>query len=296
MNTGHERLSTSRVLIPWDGATSLDLVLGVARAVGGQDATVLLLPISSRAVPRNPTDVTRPEPALVQSHVVYLDVPDGPDPMTGIEDIAAMHDVDLIVMATRCHPAGELDTSCLAAQLALDSPIPVLVVHVDGDHAAIVPPPFTRLLVPLDGSMRARQVLPFTAILAHRLDVPVQLLMVLDPRQVLPPGYAYDPGATLEMVAALRRDAHRALTQAEQSLSRQGVAVHAELLYGSVVPSLEAAVRPGDVVVMTTRGAGSASDDRLGSVAARLVADAPSPVVIMRSSPPNDAMGHAYFE
>lgn len=297
MDTGHTRHTTSRVLIPWDGAISLDLVLGVAREVGGHDATMLLLPVSSKAEPSKLMDVTRPEPSVVHSGVVYLDVPDSPDPMRGIEDMAATHEADLILMATRCHPSGALDASCLAAQLALDSPIPVLVVHVDdGDPATVAPSLFSRLLVPLDGSMRARQVLPFAAILAHRLDVPVQRLMVLDPRQALPPGYAYDPDATLEMVAALRRDAHRALTQAEQSLSRQGVAVHAELIYGPVVPSLQAAMRPGDMVVMTTRGAGSASDDRLGSVAARLVADAPTPMVIMRSSPPSDVMGRAYFE
>ena len=47
---------------------------------------------------------------------------------------------------------------------------------------------------------------------------------------------------------------------------------------------------------MTTHGIGNAPRGRLGSVAARMVADIPAPLVIMRSSPPVDVAVDAHDE
>jgi nucleotide-binding universal stress UspA family protein len=215
-----------------------------------------------------------------------LTLPDATtDPTSTIAAVAAEHAIDLILMATPCQTSRKLDPACLAAQIALDSPIPVMVVHFACDNLAAFPPSITRVLVPVDGSTRAAQALPVAGTLARRLGVPVQLVMVLDPKQVLPPAYADDSDATATMVASLTHDAHWALIQAERILRSYQVEAGSDFLYGPVISSLEAAIDPGDVIVMTTHGIGGAPRGRLGSVAARLLADDPCPLVILRGSP-----------
>ena len=290
-----------QILIPWDGSIPLNQVLTFAQVLGGQDTRLTVLPLApgcttGHTASDNSLADRSGQGAMLPSFEV-LNLPNATaTPALEIIQIANTHEIRLILLATRCHPGGHLDPSCLAAQIALDSPIPVMVIRADSDELAASPQPFTRLVVPLDGSARATQALPLTADLARRLHLPVQLLMVIDPRQVLPPAYAYDPDAAAEMVAGLTHNAHWALERAEQILARQGVTANADLVYGPVVSSLEAAVQPRDLVVMTTHGVGGASRGRLGSIAARIVADARGPFIIMRSTPPADVVTHAFTE
>lgn len=290
------QVAASRILIPWDGMPPLDQVLILARSIGGADASLLLLPTSSGSATQNTTEailrVGQPDQCVPHTDVEVLDAPDIVDLTIQIATVAAKREIDLILVATLCHPVGKIDPSCLAAQLALDSPIPVMVIHVDGDNLVALPQSIMRLLIPLDGSSRATQILPVAANLAHQLHLPVRFVMVIDPARILPPAYAYDPGASAEMVAGLTHEAHWALTQAEQFLSRQGITVSSDLLYGPVISSLNAAVEPGDVLAMTTHGIGAAPRARLGSVAATLVSNPPGPLVIMRSSVPPDIVVH----
>jgi nucleotide-binding universal stress UspA family protein len=288
---------TPTVLIPWDGLTELGQIVAFARLLGGQAANLTLLPLTPGCTTEHVFDVDsvtgRSDCGAVHPPIEVLDLLDtSTDPAFEITAIADKRNIDLILMATPCHPAGKLDPSCLAAQLALDSPIPVMVVHVDCDKPESCMPTVTRLIISLDSSSRARQALPFAAELAQRLCLPVQLLMVLDPKQILPPAYAYDPDAAGDMVAGLQHDAHRALTEAERFLLDREVVVTSELLFGPVISCLETSVQPGDLLVMTTHGIGQASQGRLGSVAAALVANPPGPLVIMRSSLPPDIVAH----
>jgi len=289
-----------RILIPWDGQPSLDQVRTLARHIGGQHATVFVLPTSPAATAECTQDAYprsgQVGRAATQHRVEYLDMLLSMDVPHDIRGVAARHAVDLILVVTRCHASETLDPACLAAQLALDSPIPVMVVHVDGDTMAMSRTPFARLLVPLDSSARATQALPITSRLARRLGLPVRLVMVIDPSQILPPAYAYDPYAIVEMVAGLTQGAHWALRQAEQRLAREGIAVSSELLYGPVVSSLEAAIQPGDIMVMTTHGIDDVSRDRPASVAAQMVAGVPGPVVTMRGSPPDEVVVRGHGE
>lgn len=281
-----------RILVPWDGLTPINQVVTFARSLGGPDAALIVLPVVQESTSEGSISEGIPQahqagPAATRPPIEVLDPPDAAtDPASAIAAVAAGHSIDLIVMATPCQTSRELDPSCLAAQIALDSPTPVMVVHFTCDNLAAFPPSITRLLIPLDGSTRAAQVLPFAIVLAGRLGAPVKLVMVIDPSRVLPPAYAYDSDATSNMVASLTHDAHWALGQAERMLTSQQVEVRSDLLYGPVIPTLEAAVEPGDVIVMTTHGIGGAPRDRLGSVAARLLTDVPGPMVIMRGTPP----------
>lgn len=277
------------ILIPWDGNIPIERLLTLAGSVGGPEANLLLLPVSSEHVNDggqvHESPPNRQALATAWPRLEVLECSDSADVATKIFATSARRNADLILVATTCHPGGAIDSSCLAARLALDSLVPVMVVHFEGDHSTAFPSPISRLLVPLDGSARAAQALPVAARLARLLEVAVTLVMVIDPARVLPPAYAYDQDATEEMVARLKGEAHEALTQAEHQLTSLGVTVTSELLYGPVIASIEAAVQPGALLVMTTHGLGGAVQSQLGSVAARLVADNPGPLVIMRGSP-----------
>ncbi len=285
------------ILIPWDGNIPIDTLLALAGTIGHPESHLLVLPLAPggddggemRGAPTSPVTLAWPRVEWLEP----VQVAAAPE----IVATAADRNVSLILIATTCQPRGTIDSSCLAAQLALHSPVPVMVVHLDDDRSAEFPPAISRLLIPLDGSARASQALPVAAALARRLGVPATLVMVIDPARALPPAYAYDRDANEEMIARLRGEAHEALTQAEHCLTESCVTVTSELLYGSATACIEAAVQPGDLLVMTTHGPGGAMTGQLGSVAARLVADNPAPLVIMRGSPPDAIVvsGHGEY-
>ena len=95
------------------------------------------------------------------------------------------------------------------------------------------------------------------------------------------------------MVNELRETAHWALKQAEGPLIRQGIEVQSDLMYGAINSTLESLMRPDDLVVMTTHGTGRARG-KIGSVAARVLASAPCPVVIHRGSSEGDVVVDGY--
>lgn len=214
------------------------------------------------------------------------------DRMHDVIRLAESRGAAMIAIATHCEANGRVDPDCMPSQLALNSTIPVLILRVrPGESLAFTP--VTRILVPLDGSPRAAEALPVATRMATRLGVRVQFVMVIDPSRVIPPAYAYDPDAW-SVISVLQETAHWALKQAEEHMTAAGVDVESSLLFGPVNAVLQESIAPGDVVVMTTHGTGRAAQDKLGSVAARIVASAAVPVVIMRGGVPGDIVVDGY--
>lgn len=280
------------ILIPFYGAAPSDRVLALAHAIGGSQPSLMLLHHGTETV----TGYAEPAIAPGLGDPSGLEATEPKATATEIERVAAEQGADLILMATSCPVTGDLDPSCLAAQLALHSTIPVMLFRVEEGSATLSSPQITRLLVPLDSSIRSAQALPFSAKLAQRLNLSVHLIMIIDPSTKLPPAYAYDAEATAELVALLSDEAHGALTRAEDQLADLGVTVSSSLIQGPVIECLEAAVQPGDVLVMTTHGSGGAPKGRIGSVAARLVANNPGMLIIMRGSPPSSVIVTGHIE
>ncbi len=275
--------SSLRILIPWDDDTVLDSLLAFARRMGGSNSHIILLSTGTNGIEGG---VSRRASNTVPFEIVQVsrDETRATISAVAIAGIAAQRAADVIVMATTCQTGGKLDCSCLAAQIALDSPIPVMLLRWNRETQAPFPSSITRLLILLDGSSRAIQSLPFATRLARRLRVDVHLVMVIDPAQVLSPAFARDPEAE-DLIGGLREDAHCALKSAEHLLERQDVEVTSSLLYGPVIASIEEMIEPGDLVMMTTQGRGSTPHGRLGSVTARMIADVLDPLVVMRGTP-----------
>ncbi|HVL25565.1 MAG TPA: universal stress protein [Thermomicrobiales bacterium] len=286
---------TLRVMVLADAETMVEPAADYARSVVGDDVHLMFVPFACECrVSRHALEFHARASAEngVSTEVI---APRGGEPLDAHDSVALaqQRNADLIVVATTCHPEGRLDTSCGAAHLALNSPVPVMLLH-DNEQGAPVFPELRRAVVLLDGSPRAAQSLPFASRLARRLRLPVQFVMVIDPTRVLPPAYAYDAEALDNVITDLRETAHWALKQAEGQLAAEGVQVESVLLYGPVMRCIQSAIEPGDVVVMTTHGTGRAPAGTLGSIAAQMIANITAPLVIMRGRTQADAVVEGY--
>ena len=143
-----------------------------------------------------------------------------------------------------------------------------------------------QILVPLDGSEQAAAALPHAAMLARALGRALVLLRVVPSagsleHMVWPTGVAVANPAGLENAVAAARAYLRACA-AEQTTDlpvtvavRQGDPAAEILAYAGQHPAI-------DLIVMTTHGRGGVSRWLLGSVAERVLAQVPVPLLLVR--------------
>lgn len=145
---------------------------------------------------------------------------------------------------------------------------------------------FTRILIPLDGTSRAEQVLPDAARLARVNGGVVMLLRVLRPlveyETIRPASGMWLPAAD----EALRDAATSYLNTVRGREPLLGIPTEAHILVGPVAPMiLRAAVEEqADIIVMSTRGRTGIVRWLQGSVAGAVIRDAPAPVLVLRES------------
>ncbi|MFN2566821.1 MAG: universal stress protein [Gemmatimonadaceae bacterium] len=197
---------------------------------------------------------------------------------------------DLVVMTT--HDRGRLEQLLLgsvAASVVRRGGAPVLLVRADeesppGDR----PPKLRRLLIPLDGSEFAAQVIPHALKIATVNHMEITLLSVVDPTLGMASqamgegastsdpsrsaGQAADPAATfLERAAESLRD--RALTV------RTRVVSHRQAPDAIVMYAGEQGI---DLIAMTTHGRSGLGRLVAGSVAEAVLRTSPAPVLMYR--------------
>lgn len=117
--------------------------------------------------------------------------------------------------------------------------------------------PFTRIVVPFDGSALSARVFPTAADLADYHGATIHVITVMDPSRCVPPALLagansgrYLSADEAGCLARLRGEAIWALHQAAAAFRTVGLPVKAELRLGAVVPNILAALRPGDVIVL----------------------------------------------
>jgi len=157
---------------------------------------------------------------------------------------------------------------------------PVLVVR-GGAHptgSACVP---RRILVPLDGSARSRQAVPFALQLAETTGAELVLLTAVVP---LFAEYAMLPAIPVEIQTGLSAAIEQELNEFAADLRRQYARVTAVVLDGFAAETIldEAAHRDVDMIVMATHGRGGLRRWALGSVADRVLHAAAVPLVMVR--------------
>jgi nucleotide-binding universal stress UspA family protein len=271
-------MMTQPILVPLDGSNLAEQALPYADKLAAPGCQLILLEVG---------DVGDDDVSTLERHAgsdVRLESAVG-DPAEQILQVTRDLGVGMIVMTTRGRGAvGRWAFGSVADAVTRTSPVPVFVVRPRDGETEIVPI-IQRLVVPLDGSPLAGEALSTATSLARRLHVPVHLITAIDVTKILPveimPTAAFDASLYEETVAQLEADAAARLTQTAEQLQHEGVTTTWAILHGSPFLAISDAVKPGDVIVMTSRGLGGAKRWLLGSVAETLIREGPVPVVLV---------------
>ncbi len=199
-----------------------------------------------------------------------------------LRDYAIRFKVDLIVMSS--HSRGGVKRIALGSvtdYLIRNTNIPVLIVKQPASFlSATFEESVSRIVVPLDGSALAEQILPELASLALRLNATVSLLHVLTPatysqREIMQPGL---PWWDEDIAIA---DAY--LARAASYLAEEGITVSKDVILSDNVASaiLDYAARArADLIAIATSGSGGVSRFVFGTVADEVTRNAPASLFV----------------
>jgi nucleotide-binding universal stress UspA family protein len=222
---------------------------------------------------------------------IHDPVSDGERDMTIADALAAdaaSTDTDLIVMTT--HGRGGLARFWLgsvADSLVHVSSVPVLSLRPGEPIPPIKHPPvFRHILIPLDGSALAEQILEPALALGTLTQATYTLLHVVE--LFVLPGYAPLAQAVhldAHMTQAVRTERQRCLDDVAQRLRASGHQVHTRTLLGAqpAVALLDAAEEQGaDLIALATHGRSGLPRLLIGSVADKVRRGADMPVLLCR--------------
>jgi nucleotide-binding universal stress UspA family protein len=299
----------ARILVPLDGSTAAEAAVPFALSLlpGGGEVVLVRVAAATDLFPDDPASAD-PDPdalgravranlarqldAVVNRHgmpgVRWTTVVADGDPAEAIVRAAVERGAAVIAMATHGRGAvGRAVFGSVADRVARSSPLPVLLVRSGGGEPPL-PGPLRRLVVPLDGSALAEAALPVAAALAGRLGVPIHLLRVAtwDASLVAPavpfaPVVPLPPEVFVQAHDADRAEAARYLAREADRLRAAGSRASWTVLDGSPFAALAEAAAAGDLIVLTSHGRGGVLRWALGSVAEKLVREAPAPVLLI---------------
>lgn len=136
---------------------------------------------------------------------------------------------------------------------------------------------FERILVPLDGSDCAENVLPKVEKLARDLNASISLLRVVIAHTF--PGI--DP---TEAEVKVVNEAEQYLQRVEEELKKKGVRVDTHVRYGNDAEEIldHASQKDIDMIAMTTHGRSGVKRFLLGSVAEKVLRHSSKPIFLVR--------------
>lgn len=290
------------VLVPLDGSELAKQSIPFAQTFAGANGTIVLL----RVVPESQAAMDPSGDVIVPADImgnwvkaaaqrdldtVASDLPANVtvetrivtgDAAEEIRNAAIDRGASLIVITSHARGAiGRAAFGSVADRLSRTTTVPVVIIRPIDGAAPQYHPAIRRLLVPLDGSERARSAIAVAKALATQLDVPVRLLRVID---FTPSIYT---GSPLPLPQSYfddwRRAAHESIGASAAEFDGSTIAVSTEVREGSPFPSIEAACREGDLIVLSSHGRSGFQRWLLGSVAEKLVRSAPAPVCLVPS-------------
>ena len=142
---------------------------------------------------------------------------------------------------------------------------------------------YKRVLVPLDGSEVAEEILPFAEKVAGPLDAEIWLLCVVEP---LSPAEIMASAGVVAPDTLLAREieAKRYLAEVGRRLAAKGLRVRSGIRLGAAAAEIVAAAATGgaDLIAMTTHGRSGVRRMLFGSVAEAVLGKAPLPVLMIR--------------
>ena len=267
-----------KILLPLDGSKAAEQALFWAKQYAGPDkAEVVLLQVLHAEYPlegrpfRAGSAEARAYLQGIERELNYSGIPvkillrNEPVPRAIVET-ACRESCDLLIMTSRgASKVVRWLIGGVAQQVMRLSPIPVLIVR------SLIAPSVhekpRRILVPQDGSPLARTIVPLARDFArfHRAD-----LALLHVR-------ARSHSRRSE---SSPKKAFEALQRRAEGLRSRGMRVSALVKEGDAAEEILNACRPGDLLVMTTHGHGGLKRLVLGSVAEKVIHQAPVPVLV----------------
>ncbi len=215
-----------------------------------------------------------------------------------LRDYAEKFNVDLIVMSS--HSRGGVKRIALGSvtdYLIRNTNIPVLVVRPPAFAMGATPEQtFSRIVVPLDGSALAEQILPEVAALASRLNSTVSLFQVLTPltysqKEIMQPGLPWwDDDIAL---------ANAYLDRAASYLTEDGLTVSKDVVLSDNIATaiLDYSERTrADLIAFATSGAGGVGRLVFGTVADQVTRKSTSSILVFHpksGAVANDAPGRS---
>lgn len=287
------------IVVALDGSPLAERAVPGAAAIAGAAGARLVI---VRAVGPRPhrTDAERGAEAERYLHTVRADLvelaPDrieavlyGGDATEAILAEVRLRQADLVVMSTHARSGlGRWLHGSVADEVLRHAGVPVLLVPTSGPTSGptSVPPAWAsgtthRILVPLDGSSLAEEVLPAAAELASVLGADLVLLGVLVPHATSTGGedvyVAEDPGTDLAGAVA-------ALDRVAAPLRARGLAVRVRVDVGEAAPTITWTARDvqASIIAMATHGRSGPARLVLGSVATGTLQRADVPVLLVR--------------
>lgn len=212
------------------------------------------------------------------------------------EIIAAGEDADIVVMMTHGRgAAGRVIFGSVADRVVRYGSAPTLLVRV-GELTRNPKTP-DRVVCALDGSEIAERGLNAAMKLASALNLPLHLVRSVglqDVKAALRESSTewqspadMDPNLYDQTLEAVKSSAKEYLATREALASAKIENVSSELVEGSVPFTLMWAADVDDIMVITTRGQGGYKRWSLGSVAEKLVREAPCPIFLERDKADN---------
>lgn len=208
---------------------------------------------------------------------------------------AASAGIDLIVMTTHARgPLGRFWLGSVTDQLLRETPKPLLVVHPKDSIADLHDhQPFEHILVPLDGTPLAEQILEPAGALAKLTGAEIRLIRVVQP--VAPMNLPGGVGAFGEVAhhmmdridelhGELKSEARDYLEKVAERLRGQGLTVNTQVAVAEQpgVSILLCAEPPIDLIALETHGRRGLSRLFLGSVADKVIRGAHVPVLVQQ--------------
>ncbi len=203
-----------------------------------------------------------------------------------IVDYAEQMDIQHIVMATHGYSGvSRWRHGSVAERVLQSASVPVLMVCAKaGESISEEPMTCQRILVPLDGSTRAEQVLPSAVSVAQALDAEIVLFRV--PIAHVSGAFAGNWYVPLEgTFETANRIAEEYLSRVADDLREQGVRVATATRMGGVANAIleYAEANKIDLITMCTHGRTGLSRWTLGSVADRVLRAGSMPLLLVRA-------------
>jgi nucleotide-binding universal stress UspA family protein len=204
-----------------------------------------------------------------------------------IVEYAGQADIQLIVMASHGYTGLARWTHGSVAERVLQSaPVPVLLVRAKEEPTLGLPEPrpCRRMLVPLDGSKLAEQVLPAVIPIATALGCEVTLfrVLVVDTAGPFTGGWYLPQNSSFETAD---QDARSYLERLASHVEEQGIRASTAIQLGPVAKAIVdyAEGHEVDLVAMCTHGRTGIARWALGSVADRVLRAGDKPVLLVRA-------------